>query len=401
MGNITYHTRYYETIYEILMNMVHTRKITFPNELYECINEHGEVNDITEKTLKRVKTNKTLRNLINFTRSNKRYPTLLEYLTNPNFAIKPVTITIEDVFDYMGDSYGQYANYKNCIMYDDHDTKVLDKNLVFKPLVMHSSKEVFEEGSVIGRYIDHDYLSIVKYEDGLKMQKVPEVHVVGRDLHDGDDVKVCDAQTRRYALFYGVTITDIPPRASSVRPHLTSGNCLITTRDVETHFERNCKGHNILELDDDEIKVLESGKQNAFTDVNFKTQRMEYNDILKMKKRCIDSYRSLLKMLVKKQTSELTPKNQLSENLFKSKFEIGYEQDIINWLYDTYKNIAASHTSKKKMYEHVEKMEISPNFMDYQYDIRKYHRKLEFEKFGIDYVSFLSCERRSLALDYD
>ena len=149
------------------------------------------------------------------------------------------TITLRNVLDYIGDSYGQYQNYDSGII-----TDVIDREPVIKYL---------QEGCKYTR--EQDPNNNLVFMDNY--------FVAQFDLHTYNSVSTPEA--RRLALVLGIDLSHFPPCFSTFpRDRNERRGPVITMEDVKMYFNRDGHGLYLEELEAEDLKNARREKKEAW-----------------------------------------------------------------------------------------------------------------------------------------
>jgi hypothetical protein len=256
----------------------------------------------------------------------------------------PVSITMEDLVNYMGDSY-----LKNYVY--EHGTSVNENN---QPVWLHPGNIYDQINYDRISLPDEDGISVIDTNKYVKVcrydtnNKYYKEYVVNNKLHETQEIT--SNLARRASLVYGVDITKITPCFSVVSKNLESRNridYMVNLEDVTKYLEKGGKHFTLVEMPDKELDYIE--------------KNMKYSgrikDIKKKKQSMIDDYKKTLEVLKNAE--------EIPDNLDVTVKKLLYQMKGLD-------------DQQKKTF--IETLNITPDFLDNDWFLRKkYMYDKEFE----------------------
>lgn len=285
----------YETIYEILKNMSYTVNYGFNGQIIDYINDVNlfeKLEDDKKKMLliqypilkiifklKKEGKKNTIWNILT-TVCDTFYPDIYsgmkeetiehirKYTLKYSFE-EPIEIKMEDVVNYLGDSYYQNSVYDKGIIHDTTDVKNLGKGLLYvsggnttllylQPGYKYDKLKPDEVSftdttSFFTKYSHNPYITLFRNINDKDPKTSIEILVVGNELHNKIDVSSNIA--RRLAFMYGIDPRNVDPLFSIPDPNISGKyrNVVITEEDVLKYMAKGGNYYTVLEIPDDEL----------------------------------------------------------------------------------------------------------------------------------------------------
>jgi hypothetical protein len=390
-----------ETIYEIIKNMSYTTNFGFSKHIIEYINNMelfdklpGEdklklmanfpVMKIIMKIIKKgLKI--TIWNLLT-TAYDTWYPVMykgmkletvqeIKKLTLKYTFENPIEITMEDVVNYLGDSYYQNAKYKKGVKYEMQGNNYSGIILYLHPgckfeKINHDEVAFTDKTSKIAKYTHNPYITLIRNPEDNDPKISIEVLVVGSDLHNHNTV-VSTNLSRRSALIYNVDMTDVEPCFSISDPNISGKfrDIAINDQDLLKFLAKGGNYYTILEMPDTELKF----------------RKLRTGD----KMTCIKTYRSAVKEYFKSKNKKLTYRDfVLRKRLNPLTLDI-----YINKVID-------AKIPQNQLSHYIDALNILPDFLDHTWPSKKIKLDNKFiQNTQISLNNFLSGEKRDIYIN--
>ncbi len=216
----------------------------------------------------------------------------------------PIEITIEDVINYLGDSYYQNAKYNKGIKHEQIANKYTGNIMYLHPgykfeKIKSDEVSFIDKTSMTAKYAHNPYITLFRNADAKDPKISIEMLVVGEDLHN-NKVAVTSNLGRRTAFLYKADPTVIEPYFNIPDPsHPQSAakfrEVAINAEDVVKFLAKGGNYYTILELPDAELKFRKLSTGDKITVVKHyksavkeyfksKDKQRTYDDLIKKKR---------------------------------------------------------------------------------------------------------------------
>jgi hypothetical protein len=288
---------------------------------------------------------------------------------------EPIAIIMEDVVNYLGDSYYQNSKYSKGIVFEQIANKYTGNVLYLQPgykfeKIVSDEVSFTNDKSSSMKYVHNPYVRLFRNIHDKNPKTSIEMLIVGDDLYD-NKIAVSSNLARRAALMYNVDPTIINPLFSVPDPNISGKfkEVAITKEDVFKYLEKGGNPFTILEMPDAELKFrkLPIGEKDRV----IKTYRNAVREYFKSKDKK-ETYDDLIK---KKRLNPLT---------------LGI---YIN-------KVKSANVPPTQLTQFIDNLNILPDFLDYKWPTRKKILDKEFvESTGMNVNNFLDGEKREMYIN--
>jgi hypothetical protein len=392
-----------ETIYEILKNMSYTTNFGFNKEIIEYVNDINLIKKL-EKTeqsklisrfpilliifkIKQKGLNINIWNILT-TAYDNWYPVFYHGMKKEiSNEIKkrtlkykfenPISITLVDAINYLGDSYYQNVKYKKGIQFEMSGSEYTGNVLYLHPgcrfeKIKLSDISFTDDTSSVARYVHNPYLTMFRNINEKDPKTSTEVLVVGNELHNNKK-EVSSNLARRHALLYNLDISNVNPCFNLPDPNISGKfrDVAINSDDINKFLAKGGNNYTILEMPDTELKFrkFKVPLQEKMTVINlYRTSLKEFFKSKEKKK----TYTDLI------QRKRLNP---LTFNIYMKKVE-------------------EANVPFNQLNNYIDALDILPDFMDAEWPYRKKYLEKDFvEKTKLSISAFLNGDKRDLYIN--
>lgn len=390
-----------ETIYEIIKNMSYTTNFGFDGQIVDYVNDLSLFEKLgNEEKLELMSQFPILKVIIKIKQKGLKitiwnllttaydmwYPRfyrgmkkeLIENIKKRTFKYsfeQPIEITLEDVVNYLGDSYCQNSRYDKGIKYEMIAKKYTGNVLYLQPgykFEKINSDEVsfVDKTSSVAKYTQNSYITLFRNVD-VKDPKISiEMLVVGDELHN-NTVAVTSNLARRRALLYNVEPANIDPMFNIPDPNITGRyrDVAVNADDVTKFMAKGGNYYTILEIPDAELKFRKLPTGDKMTAINH--YRAAVKEYFKSK----DKKKTYTDFVQKKRL------NPLTLNIYINKVE-------------------EAKLAQGQVSHFIDTLAILPDFLDIKWPFRKKYIEKEFiEKTHISLDNYLNGEKRDIYMN--
>ena len=392
-----------ETIYEIIKNMSYTTNFGFNKHIIDYINDLSLFEKLSNENKMKIIVNFPIMKIIIKLKQKGLKITIWNILTisydmwYPVFykgmkpeqiadikkrTLKysfetPLEITLEDVINYLGDSYYQNARYAKGIEYEQISNKYTGGILYLKPGYKYDKINVDEvafidKTSMSTKYVHNPYITLFRNLNDKDPKISIEILIAGDELHN-NKLAVTTNFARRAAFLYGVDLSNVNPCFRLPDPNISGrfSEVAINEKDIIKYLEKGGNYYTILEMTDEELKFRKLPLDDKLLTIKY--YRGAVKEYFKSKDRP-KTYKDLI------QKKHLNP---LTLNIY-------------------IENVSSANIKSGQLSHYIDTLNILPDFLDLNWPHRKQFLEKQFlEKASISIDNFLNGTKRDIYLNIE
>lgn len=387
-----------ETIYEIVKNMSYTTNFGFSKDIIEYVNNLDLFKKLkTEDKIKILSTYPVMKIILKIEEKGLKINiwnilTIAYDIWFPVFnrgmkkeiiddikkrALKytfenPIEITVEDVVNYLGDSYYQNTRYNKGIKIDN-----LMNSLYLYPGYKFEKINIDEisftdKTSSVAKYVHNPFITMFRNMDDRDPKISIEMLIVGNDLHNNKNT-ISSNTARRCALLYNVDLSSVDAYFNLPDPNVSGKYrdpaIAINKEDVLKFLAKGGKYYTILEMPDPELKFRKMPTGDKMTVINL------YRSAIKEYFKSKDRKKIYNDLIEKKRLNPLTLRLYIDR-------------------------VENANISSNQIFHFIDSLNIIPDFLDIRWPYNKNYLEKEFiKKTNISFENFLNGHRRNIYIN--